>query len=269
MSSPTRLKETAVAKRFRLDALLPDAQNRRLRDWRVEQIAREFDFAKWSPPVVRQNGNGRPTIIEGHHRVVAACKAGLGETEVITYCHPPIEADSRVGEMYLGLNDTLGSTPTERFLMRLRAGDETAIAVAAAIDGAGFVGIAESPTDDMIHSPSACEWVYEGGSFKRQGQTPEALGFTLEAIKKTYGKTRYSVRRDIIRGFGSFAHRYPKQDAKEVARKVRARHPEPNDLISSTQTMADALGCQSNKAMALVIRQDFNYQRRGSKLEEW
>lgn len=268
MSNPTRLKETAVAKRFRLDALLPDAQNRRLRDWRVEQIAREFDFAKWSPPVVRQNGNGHPTIIDGHHRVVAACKAGLGEIEVITYCHPPIETDARVGGMYIGLNNTLASTPTEKFRMRVRAGDPTAVAVAAIIDGAGFTGITDDPTDGAIHTPSACEWVFRGGMYKRHGDTPEALGFALSAIKAAFGKTKHAVRRDIIRGFGSFATRYPGVDPQEVARKVRQRHPEPNELIAAAQLMGEALGCQSHKAMALVIRQDFNYQRRNG-LEEW
>lgn len=269
MDSSTNLVETATAKRFRLGDLKPDAENRKLRQWRIDQIAKEFDFAKWSPPVVRSNGNGTPTIIEGHHRVLAACKAGLDDVEVITYCHPPIEADARVGEMYIGLNDMLASTPTERFRMRLRAGDELAVAVAAVIDAAGFTGIADEPTDGAVHTPTACEWVFKGGSFKKKGNTPEALGFTLETIKKTYGKTKQSIRRDIIRGFGSFGLRYPKLDPAEVARKVRDRHPEPNDLINDAKLMADALGCSSHKAMALVIRRDYNHQRKGRALEEW
>jgi hypothetical protein len=267
MSSPTRV-ETATAKRFRLRDLLPDAQNRALRDWRVDQIAREFDFAKWSPPAVRQNGNGKPTIIDGHHRVVAACKAGLGDVEIITYCHPPIETDAKVGGMYIGLNNTLASTPTEKFRMRLRAGDELATAVAAIIDAAGFTGITNDPTDGAVHTPTACEWVYKGGSYKK-GHTPGALGFTLEAIKKTYGKTRQAVRRDIVRGFGSFALRYPDLNAGEVARKVRERHPEPNDLITDAKLMADALGCSAHKGMALVIRRDYNHQLKSRALEEW
>jgi len=268
MASSTRFMETATAKRVRLGDLLPDAQNRQLRDWRVAQIAKHFDFAKWSPPVVRQNGNDTPTIIEGHHRVVAACKAGLEDTEVICYCHPPIETDAKVGDMYIGLNDTLASTPTEKFRMRLRAGDELAVAVAAVIDAAGFDGISDQPQDGSIHTPTACEWVYKGGSFKK-GITPEALGFTLETIKKAYGKTRHSVRRDIVRGFGSFALRYPGLDSKEVARKVRERHAEPNSLIDDAKGMADALGCTAHKAMALVIRRDYNHQRKGRALGEW
>lgn len=268
MGNSTRLVESATAKRFRLGDLLPDAQNRHLRTWRIDQIAKEFDFAKWSPPVVRQNGNGKPTIIEGHHRVVAACKAGLSDTEVITYCHPPIETDSKVGEMYIGLNDTLASTPTEKFRMRLRAGDKLAVEVAAVIDAAGFTGISDRPEDGAIHAPTACEWVYKGGSFKK-GASPEALGFALEAIKKAYGKKGGAVRRDIIQGFGSFALRYPKLDPAEVARKVRERHPEPKNLIDDAKLMADALGCRSHKAMALVIRRDYNHQRKGRALEEW
>lgn len=269
MSSPNRLVEQATSKRVRLDTLLPDVQNRKLREARVEKIAREFDFAKWSPPVVRENGHDTPTIIDGHHRIAAACKAGLGDTEVITYCHPPVETDMWVGNMYIGLNNTLASTPTEKFLMRLRAADPVAIGVAAIIEAAGFEGIVDAPTDGCVHTPTACEWVYTGGPYRRRGNTPEALAFALEATKKTYGKTRQAVRRDFIRGFGSFALRYPKTDPAEVARKVRERHPEPSDLISDTSTMADALGCQSHKAMALVIRQDYNHQRKGRRLEEW
>lgn len=266
MTSPTRLKEIATTKRYRLDALLPDAQNRSLRDWRVDQIAKEFDFAKWSPPVVRINGGGNPTIIEGHHRVVAACKAGLGDMEIITYCHPEVETDDKVGEMYIGLNDTLASTPSEKFLMRLRAGDSTAVAVASIIDAAGFTGITDQPTDGMVHTPTACEWVYRGGSYRKPA--PEALTFSLAALKQTYGKTKEAVRRDIVRGFGSFGLRYPGLDAKEVARKVHARHPEPNDLIADAKGMAEAIGCTAHKGMALVIRRDFNYQRK-RPLEEW
>lgn len=270
MVSPNRLVETATSKRVRLDTLLPDTHNRKLRDARVDKIAREFDFAKWSPPVVRQNGNDTPTIIDGHHRIAAACKAGLGEMEVITYCHPPVETDMWVGSMYIiGLNNTLASTPTEKFLMRLRAADPVAIGVAAIIEAGGFEGITDLPTDGFVHTPTACEWAYKGGPYKRRGNTPEALAFALETSKKTYGKTKQAVRRDFIRGFASFALRYPKLDPAEVARKVRERHPEPGDLLASTNTMADALGSQSHKAMALVIRQDFNHQRKARRLKEW
>lgn len=267
MTSPTRLKETATSKRYRLDALLPDAQNRRLRDWRIDQIAREFDFAKWSPPVVRVNGGGHPTIIEGHHRVVAACKAGLGEQEVICYCHPPVDTDEKVGAMYIGLNDTLASTPAEKFLMRLRSGEATAVAVASIIDAAGFAGIADTPTDGYVHTPTACEWVYRGGSF-RKGASPEALVFALATLKQAYGKTKEAVRRDIIRGFGSFALRYPEVESKEVARKVHARHPDSNDLMADAKAMGEAIGCTAHKGMALVIRRDYNYQRK-NPLDEW
>lgn len=269
MGNPTRLVETATSKRVRLDTLLPDAQNRKLREPRVEKIAREFDFAKWSPPVVRQNGNDTPTIIDGHHRIAAACKAGLGEMEIITYCHPPVERDMQVGGMYIGLNNTLASTPTEKFLMRLRAADPVAIGVAAIIEAAGFEGIVDTPTDGFIHTPTACEWAYKGGPYKRREHAPEALAFALEATKKTYGKTKQAVRRDFIRGFASFALRYPKSDPVEVARKVRERHDDPADLLAATSQMADALGVQSHKAMGLVIRQDFNHQRKGRRLSEW
>jgi hypothetical protein len=267
MTNPNCLVELASSKRFRLNDLLPDAQNRRLRDWRVDQIAKNFDFAKWSPPVVRQNGNDRPTIVEGHHRVVAACKRGLGEVEVICYTHPPVETDARVGEMYIGLNDTVASTPAEKFLMRMRAKDKTALAVAAIIDAAGFTGVTDTPTDGMIHTPTACEWIYQGAGKRKAA--PPALVFALEAAKATYGKTCEAVRQDVLRGFGSFAVQYPRVDVDRVARKVREQHPEPKDLLADAKIMAEAMApCRAHKATALVIRRDYNYQTK-ARLPEW
>lgn len=230
------LSEKAVAKRIKLNDLLPDAQNRRLREWFVDDIAKRFDFGKWTPPVVR---NGSPV------------------------------RDARVGEMYIGVNSTVSSTPAEKFLYRLRAEDPIAIAVTAIIDAAGFEGITAEPTDGYIHAPTHCEWVYTGGMFRRKSrETPAALATALQATKSVYGKTRHAVRPELIRGFGSFAHRYPEIPAEEIARKVRGRHPEPSDLIDSGKVMKEAMQCSLHKAIALVIRQDFNYQRKRS-LEEW
>lgn len=230
------LSEKAVAKRVKLSELLADAHNRRLRQWFVDDIAKNFDFGKWTPPVIR-NGKGA--------------------------------RDSRIGQMYIGVNSTVTSTPAEKFLYRFRAEDPTAIAVAAIIDACGFEGVTAEPTDGYIHAPTACEWVYTGGMFRRKSrETPTALTTALQATKHAYGKTRHAVRPELIRGFGSFAHRYPDIAAEEIARKVRVRYEQPTDLIAQAKVMKEAMGCSLHKAMALVIRQAFNYQRK-RPLEEW
>lgn len=267
MRNPT---EQAVSKRFRLDGLLPDAQNRKLRDWKVEQIAKQFDFAKWSPPVVRESGNCvGPTVVEGHHRIAAACKRGLGNLEVICYTHPAVERDAEVGEMYIGINDTIASTPTEKFRMRLRAEDPIAVAVTALIESAGFEGIADQPTDNHMHVPVACEWVYRGGMFRRKkGDTPEALVFALAAMRNIYGRDRDAIRPELVRGFGSFAQRYPEAELKYVCRKVHAKHTRVNDLLKDAKVMAEAHMCAAHKAMALVIRRDVNVNAK-KPLGEW
>lgn len=230
-------KENAVVKRVKLKELLADANNRRLREWFVDDIAKHFDFGKWTPPVIR---NGKAA------------------------------SDSRVGEMYLGVNKTLTATSPEKFLMRLRAQEPVAVAVRDVILACGFDGVTPEPEDGFIHTPAACEWVYRGGLFRRKtGDTPQALTFALTAIKATYGKNKVAVRNNFIRGFGSFAHRYPGLDAKEVARKVHAEFPESAQLLRQAQVMQDAVGGQSNKAMALVIRQAYNVNRRGGSLGSW
>lgn len=264
------LTEQAVTKRFRLDELLPDAQNRRLREWKVDQIARGFDFKRWTPPVVRESGNCvGPSIIEGHHRIAAACKRGLGDLEVICYTHQPVDRDADVGEMYIGINDTLASTPTEKFLMRLRAEDPIATAVEAIIESAGFEGLADRPTDNQMHVPAACEWVYRGGMFRRKrGSSPEALAFALSAMRNIYGRDRDSIRPEFIRGFGTFAQRWPDVPLKDFTRKVHAKHPRVNDMIKASKVMAEAQRCPAHKALALVARLDVNHQAK-KPLEAW
>jgi hypothetical protein len=267
--SGIQMKEQARARRIRLGDLLPDAQNRTLRQWRVDQIARSFDFGKWTPPVVRENGVGH-VIIDGHHGIAAACKRGLEDLYVICYVHPHVDADARVGEMYIGINDTLASTPAERFLMRLRAEDPVAVAVTDLILANGFTGVVDQPTDGAIHCPTHCEWVYRGGMFRRRtGDTPAALVFALRALKATYGTKRSAIRPEIIRGLGCFSHRYPRLTFSDTARKIHARHPEPGDLIQAARVMAEAMRCQGYKAMALVIRQDYNVGRHNGGLEQW
>lgn len=267
-----QLTEQAVTKRFRLDELLPDTQNRRLRGWKVDQIAKEFDFGRWTPPVVRESGNCvGPTLVEGHHRVAAACKRGLGHLDVICYTHPPVEEDARVGDMYIGINDQLSSTPTEKFLMRLRSEDATAIAVAALIDTAGFTGIVDLPSDNCMHVPTACEWVYSGGSFrrKRRGKpTPEALVFALAAMRSIYGTDRDAIRPELIRGFGSFAQRWPDAELKTFTRKVAAKHSRVNDLLKDAKVMMEAQRCSAHQAMAMVVRMDYNVHAK-KPLEAW
>lgn len=268
--SATRYVETAVTKRFRLGDLLPDAQNRPVREHRVIKIASEFDFAKWSPPVVRENGGNLPTIIEGHHRVQAACLVGLEDVEVITYCHPAIQSDARVGEMYLGLNDTLAAQPVEKFHMRLRAGDKIAVEIAAIIQAAGYQGVSAERENGNITSPSACEWVYDGGPYR--DTQPEALGATLTILAKTYGRTPDAVRKDMIRGVGMFVLSFPKAKQERVVKNLRKRYPEPDDLLVKGRGISEAMGYQASKGVAEAIRQAYNSTGGGagkSQLPAW
>lgn len=271
MPSPTRLKETGRTRRVQLDALLPDAKNRELRAAKVEKIAREFDFGKWSPPVAREGENGSITLIDGHHRVAAGCKAGLGSVDIIVYVHPPVETDARVGEMYVGINTTTKSTPTENFLQRVRAQERTPLQICRLVDAAGFDGITPRPTVGSIHSASALEWIYRGGWKRGHGEHAEVLAGTLVAVVGAYGRTTDAVRPDVLKGFGSFLHRYPQVIPEELARKVR-EHSDTDDvreLLRQAKAMRDALRCDMHQATALVLRRAYNKGRSSGKLPEW
>lgn len=266
--APTRYVETARTKRYRLGDLLPDAENRPVRENRVLKIASDFDFAKWTPPVVRENGGGLPTILDGHHRVQAACLVGLEDVEVITYCHPAIESDSRVGEMYLGVNDTLAAQPVEKFKMRLRAGDETAVGIAATIEAAGFHGVSAEREKGYIQSPGACEWVYNGGPYRKPSHA--ALGATLQILARAYGRTPDAVRKDVIRGVGMFVLSFPRAKQERVVKNLRKRYPEPDDLLDKGRDISEAMNYQANKGVAEAIRQAYNSAGGGGQqLPSW
>jgi hypothetical protein len=255
------LRETGTIKRIRLGDLLPDALNRTLSEAKVERIAREFDFGKWKPPVVRKTADGY-VLIDGHHRVAGACRAGLSDQLVICYVHSDPMADSRVGEMYLGINDTLAATPTQKFLQRIRAGEVVPIRVREIIESAGYDGISPTPRDGWVHTPTACEKVYNGGVLKKRQESPEALLFALVVLAGCWGRTSGAVKKSLIEGFGLFYHRHPTVRVADLVTIVKRNFESPDELVKRADTHRQATKCPIYVGVARELVFSYNRGRR-------
>jgi hypothetical protein len=272
-SSPDRFKETARTRRVKLALLRPDPANRELREAAIVAIVEGFDFGKWTPPIVREDGNGGHVLIEGHHHVEAACRVPqVGpDREVICYVYPPILDDARVGDMYLGISSRVAHTPTEKFKARLRKGDASAVATAGVITRAGFKGIANHPCEGWIHTVPACEWVLRGGGHKSKRMCEDELLATLETISQLWGDAPEALSPSIVKGLGLFFLRFPAVPVKELVRKMEAdsSYVSAKEFRSRATMVASALKQQVYMATRKMVRDSYNRGRSSGSLPEF
>lgn len=260
MSSATRFVEKAKSKRIRLGDLRPDPNNRELKEPHIKRLMSEFDFGKWTPPVVRENGD-KPIVLDGHHHIEAACRLPqVGpDKQVICYVQPAPESETRIGEMRVGITSVIPHTATERFLERLRAGEESAVGAAKVIGDSAWEGISTFQSNGKIHTPKAVEAVYKSGG-------ADAALFALEAPRLVWGAKPRIVASEMLRAFGRFHVDFPGVPAQTLADKLKLDAPDGAAFLGAVKQRAKAMGVSTHVAVYEKLIDAYNKGRRSGRL---
>ncbi len=216
----------------------PTAQRDGLRPAKVEKFEREMDLdALGTFHAVRYSINGETAlwVIDGHHRVEALLRAGMGEWMVRVEVHTTVSTDARSSDLFLKLNDRSAATPFERFRNELQARRLDAVAIQSLVNRNGLE-IVPRAGDGRVTCIVTLQTVYalDGG---------QSLDAALSLIKSAWGPTAEALEGKIIEGIGRmFAKHGGSIDVPSLRKKLNKFPGGPSGLLGRARGLNTTYG---------------------------
>jgi hypothetical protein len=202
---------------------------RNLKQHRVRKMSRAFDPRLYGVILVTVRG-GKPSVIDGQHRIAAAIQAGHGD-EHLPALVIPTATYREEAELFVRANHretTVPASTGEIFHARMEQGDERALDVARVVTESGFqidfTMAKDYKKPEFIRSVATLERIYRHGG-------PDHLADVLKTIGTIWGDNRQSLNHWMLAGFHQFIYRY--HDLTDRARlQVAVRSLTPEQLTT-------------------------------------
>ena len=197
-------------------------------------------------------------IVDGQHRWRALMEHGLGEWEVEVKVHTDVTDDSRASELFLKLNDRSAVRAYDKWVNRLHAKEDEAMAINDIVLK-HKMRIAPSSGVGCIVGISSVERTYHLDA-------GEALDKSLGIIMEAWGLRTFEAK--IVEGIGLICARYNGVlDTPALAKKL-SKYPG-----SATGLVGDARGLMEYRKVSLArciaerIIETYNNGRRENRLQ--
>lgn len=240
---------------------------RHLRANRVRKMAQKFDPRLYGVVLVTMR-SGKPSVIDGQHRIAAAIQAGHGD-DALPALVIPTSTYREEAELFVRANlreTTVPAATGEVFHARIEQGDERATMVAKVVEDAGLQldMHMESDGEGFVRAIATLERIFKQGG-------PEHLADVLTTLLATYGGQRGSTAHWMLMGFHQFLYRF--HDFADRARLAEQLRPLTADGLTARAMMARiAEGGyrrhDSGVAIGRTMRNIYN-ESQGKKLPEW
>lgn len=248
---------------YRLNRDVNAAHNRK----KAAEIAAHFNEAKFGYPIVRRNGDGILTIVDGHNRLAAL--EILDWDDYVVMCEVFDDMDDRgLAELFLGRGDRKAYSSITLFQNRLAAKEQTAVAIVGILAefglhvaesrGKNSPGVAAVKTLDKIYSIP--------GVYAHRG---EVLRATIGLLTGAWGAGSALVG-DIIEGTGFFMARHGKEiDIESLRSRLSGRSGGPTMLLGNARGLHQAYPGSVAHHVAHVLTLEYNKGRRSRRLPDW
>ena len=242
--------------------------NRPLNRVKVDRIRENFDPSLLGVIVVAADGKGGHVPLDGQHRAAAARELWLDddtqliEAKVYTGLKTP-----QMAAMFVGLNDGNKPHPIEIFLKRATGLDPVATAISKIVHAHGL-RVAAPAKDGHVVAVSALEKIYLG--FGANGAAPDLLDRTLEYVVNAWGRTRDSVRTEVLLGLALVLARDGALiDKPSLIHKLSLFHGGAAGISADAKQLRGIRGGTLHNNVADVIVGIYNRGRRTRKLPDW
>lgn len=216
----------------------------------AQKIAEDFDPDHFGIiSVTLPNGDGKYHIIDGQHRCHAV-RLALGSDQKVPCNVFEAEDPARAAEIFDKINTNRKSPGAiDRFKVRVTAGYEREVAVDRIIRSLGYrVAFATEP--GTLRAVGACLFVYD-----RFGGT--ILESALKLLQATWKNDPTAVDAPLIRGYGTFLHKYPGANWGRVVERVSRQHTALQFLIHS-RTTRDMFGGSLSDGVVRMLVETYN-----------
>lgn len=241
-----------------LDRLKIDKRYQRtINKERVRRMAANYDERLMGVLVCSVRDDG-VYVIDGQHRLEIARLLG----------HPTIRCELRIGlsvkeEAYLFYSlDTARTSLTsdDGFRALLMAQDETALAIAKAIEDAGLRVSFGGATVGGVRSFKTLLAVTRQYGI-------EMVRTTLKVLHDAFPTSETPAPATIVEGMAFFLTKYPDISTKELSRAL-GHNSSPLDLTQKARTIAGSMAWSTKMSMAQAILGAYNYKRSSQRLED-
>lgn len=234
---------------------------------RVDKIAKDYRVDALGAIVVSRRTDGTCHVIDGQHRVAATIAAGYGDRALSCLVY---EGLTRADEaaMFRHLNNTRQVMPVDKFRVRVVEGDHAAVTLNRVLNRHGWT-VEQSKHAGKFAAVAAFEGVYNG-KLAGPGDTEQVCDTLISVITEAWGHDADGARSEIIAGIGAVLLRYnTRVDLVKLVAELGQMQSGPRGLIGKAKGLREYRGGRLSDALAEIVVELCNKQRRTNRLPEW
>lgn len=269
VSSNGVVKTPVPGKLFR-DVMIVDPEVQRTVDpnWVAIQLKEGFDPTGLGAITVSARKDGTYAVIDGQHRVELCKRADYQQPLDCMIWKGLTQAQEAA--MFLKLNKRRGVQPIARFLVRVKAGEETSVILTGLLAKYGW-RVQATKSKGAFSAVSSFEHVYEGWG-KVPAKNLGACESVISTITGAWGLEAHGTRNEIITGLGRLFIRHGnKVDISKLVSELASTEGGPQVLVGSAKSLSRVSSGTVGDAMAAILVNLHNKGRRTEKhkLPSW
>jgi hypothetical protein len=237
--------------------------------WVDKKMKEGFDPNLLGVPMVSSRADGTQVWLDGQNRGDLLRRSGWGDQKIQCRVFTGLTT-AQEAELFLGHNDNRQVKVVYKFLARVTAGDEAAVAINAIVQSFGW-RINDQVGGKHITAVKSLERIFHGDRNTDDTMAPgRALQRTLRVVTEAWGYKAEAVNGDVLLGVGSIFNRFGDVVDLAVLIKKLAEFPAgPSGLLGKARGMRQYQGGTVAHCVSEVVVTAYNARRRSNVLPDW
>jgi hypothetical protein len=232
--------------------------------WVDAKVREGFDPNRLGVPTVSRRKDGSYVFLDGQNRGELLRRAGWPSQKIQVRVFENLTLAEEAA-LFLGLNDNRQVMPVYKFLARVTAGEEHAVAIDSIVRSAGW-HVSDTGSGTGIAAVRSLETVYHA----TPKQLGRALSATLRVGTEAWGFKSEAVNGHVVHGLGMVHVRFADQlDTPALIKKLCEFPGGPSGLLGKARGLRQYQGGTVANCVAQTVVTAYNQRRRTGALPDW
>jgi len=243
-----------------------DIQRDHLDLHRIERMRAVYNEAALGVITVSRRNRVTNVVIDGMHRRQLVAEETDGAGQMLCHVYHGLTVPEEAA-MFLALNYSTQPTALDKFRVRVRGLDPTAVDIDNIAKGEGWV-IQKDPGNATIQAINSVERIYlKSIKFDRE---PNLLMITLRAVTRAWGREQDASSGVLLEGMAAFLSVYDdKYDFDSLVHKLRGYKNGPYGLLTNGKALRSSKQVSAPMAIAEIITTEYNKGKGSKALPAW